>query len=238
MTLFDLHCHSSGISLCSRIPYDKVVDSAKEAGFKGIVLTNHYCEEYLNTISFDEWIEKYITEYELAKHYGDSVDMKVLFAVEVTMNFDKRVHMLIYGITPNLLRTHKLLYTKSLEELYAFCVEFNLTLIQAHPYRYGSTVLDTHYLDGIEINCHPKYGNAYSADIIDIATKKGLTVTCGCDFHGDVDYRPRGGMFIPDHINDGIALAKYLKESNEFTLQIHEIGEKLPVIKKVTINRK
>lgn len=237
MTLFDLHCHSSGISLCSRISYDKVVDSAKEAGFKGIVLTNHYCEDYLQSISIDEWIEKYIQEYELAKTYGESVNMKVLFAVEVTMNFDKRVHMLIYGITPELLRRHKPLYDKSLEELYEFCSKYDLTLIQAHPYRYGSTVLDTRYLDGIEINCHPKYGNTYSADIIEIATQKGLAVTCGCDFHGDVDYRPRGGMFVPDHISDGIALAKYLKETKEFTLQVHEIGEELPTIKKIVINK-
>lgn len=237
MTLFDLHCHSSGISLCSRIPYNDVVDSAKNAGFTGIVLTNHYCEDYLKNISFEDWIEKYIREFELARDYGKSVGIKVLFAVEVTMNFDKRVHMLIYGITPYLLRKYKNLYEKSLEELYAFCEEHDLTLIQAHPYRFGSTVLNTRFLHGIEINCHPKYGNTYSKEIIEIATKNKLSLSCGCDFHGDVDCRPRGGMFIPDDIDDSVTLGKYLRESKEFTLQIHEIGENLPTIRKIVIDR-
>jgi histidinol phosphatase-like PHP family hydrolase len=51
LMLIDMHAHSSGISTCCQIPYDKVIDTAKENGMDGIVLTNHYQKNpnyYLN----------------------------------------------------------------------------------------------------------------------------------------------------------------------------------------------
>lgn len=231
----DLHCHSSGISTCCCILYNVVVDTAKDAGFDAIVLTNHYCEDYTKDIGFDAWLEKYIEEYNLANEYGKSVGVKVFFGVEITMNFDKRVHMLVYGITQEQLKNNPKLYDKSLEDLYAFCKENNLTLIQAHPFRGGTTVLNTDYLDGIEINCHPKYFNTYSQKIIEIAQENNLSVTCGCDYHGDVPYRPKGGIFLPDTIQTDGDLAKYLKESKAFHLQIHEIFAPMPYKKDVVI---
>lgn len=232
--LCDLHCHSSGISTCCAIPYEAAIDTAKSAGFDAIVLTNHYCDDYTKDLGFSAWLEKYIEEYRLAEEYGKSVDFKVFFGVEVTMNFDKRVHMLVYGITPKQLRDNPKLYEKSLEELYAFCKENDLTLVQAHPFRGGTTVLNTDYLDGIEINCHPKYSSTYSEKIIEIAQKNNLCVTCGCDYHGDVPYRPQGGVFLPDTIKTDRDLAKYLKQALEFRLQIHELFALKPNVKRIT----
>lgn len=229
----DLHCHSSGISTCCSLPYNMIIDIAKEAGFDAIVLTNHYCEEYTKDIGLDKWLEKYIEEYRLASEYGNSVGCKVFFGVEVTMNFDKRVHMLVYGITQEQLKNSPRLYDKTLEESYAFCKENNLALIQAHPFRDGTTVLNTDYLDGLEINCHPKYFDTYSRKIIEIAQANKLSVTCGCDYHGDVPYRPQGGIFLLNTIQTDGDLAKYLKESKELHLQIHELFAPKPYKKDV-----
>ncbi len=235
--LCDLHCHSSGISTCCRIPYNIVIDEAKAAGFDAIVLTNHYCEYYTVDIGFDAWLEKYIEEYDLAKAYGESVGVKVFFGVEVTMNFDVRVHMLVYGISPQQLRDNPELYKKDLRGLYEFCRENDLTLVQAHPFRNGTTVLDTDYLDGIEINCHPIYGNTYSDVIPEIARDKKLSVTCGSDYHGDVPYRPQGGTYIPDCVKTDMDLARYLKRENVFKLKIHEPYADMLYEKEVIIDR-
>ena len=119
MILCDLHCHSSGISKCCRIPYTQVIDEAKQAGIQAIVLTNHYRKEDL--INPSSWLEGYIEEYEQAAIYGDSVGIRVYFGVEVTMEFDMRVHLLIYGITPKELKENPNLFDMSLAELSAFC---------------------------------------------------------------------------------------------------------------------
>lgn len=222
MFLCDLHCHSSGINKCCRIPYTQVIDEAKQAGIQAIVLTNHYRKEDL--INSSSWLDGYIEEYEQAAIYGDSVGIRVYFGVEVTMEFDPRVHLLVYGITPGELKEFYDLYDMSLQQLSALCRKNKYALIQAHPFRGGTTVLNTQYLDGIEINCHPAYGNTYSAEIIRIAKENEIAVTCGCDYHGDVPYRPQGGIYLPDTIQTSKDLAFYLKNTEEFHLQIHEIN--------------
>lgn len=197
---------------------------AKQAGIQGIVLTNHYCKDYLRNLSYEIWIDGYTEEYEQAKNYGNSVGIRVYFGVEVTMEFDPRVHLLIYGITPKEVKDNPNLFDMSLAELSAFCRKNQYALIQAHPFRGGTSVLDTKYLDGVEINCHPAYGNTYSDEIIRIAQENKIAVTCGCDYHGDVPYRPKGGIFLPETIRTSKDLAFYLKNTEEFHLQIHEIN--------------
>lgn len=238
MFLCDLHCHSSGISKCCHVPYKVVVDEAKQAGIQGIVLTNHYCKEYLTGFTYDAWIDKYTEEYEQAKCYGESVGIRVYFGVEVTMEFNRRVHLLVYGITKKGLKENPDLFDMSLAELSSLCRKKGYALIQAHPFRGATTILDTDYLDGIEINCHPLYGNTYSAEIIKTARENKIAVTCGCDYHGDVRYRPKGGMFLPDEIRTSEDLAFYLKNSNEFYLQVHEINAENIDRLSVKINRK
>lgn len=182
-------------------------------------------------------MDRYIEEYEQAAIYGDSVGIKVFFGVEVTMEFDRRVHMLVYGITPQELKEYYDLYDMSLQQLSALCRKNGFALVQAHPFRGGTTVLDTQYLDGIEINCHPAYGNTYSDEVIQIARENKIAVTCGCDYHGDVPYRPKGGIFLPDTIQTSIDLAFYLKNAEEFHLQIHEINAENFNLLSVKINR-
>lgn len=224
MFLCDMHCHSSGISRCAKINYKEAIDSAKKAGFKAIVLTNHYAKDYIIDNNYKEFIMRYVLEYEDAKIYGNKVGITVFFGVEVTMEFDRRVHLLIYGIDYLKLLERPNLFDLSLLELYSFCKKNKFALIQAHPFRGGTSVLDTRYLDGVEINCHPLYGNTYSDELIRIALTNHLAITCGCDYHGDVSYRPKGGMCLPDSIKTEEDLANYLINSDSYQLQIHEIN--------------
>lgn len=225
--LCEMHCHSSGISYCSHIPYNELVDITKAAGFDAMVLTNHYCRDYLKAISYEDWIEDYINEYSLAHQYGKTVGMKVFLGVEVTVDYDLGIHMLLYGITPELLRRDKNLFEKSLEELSNYCRNNGITLIQAHPFRYGRTVQEPSLLDGIEINCHPGH-EGHTSDIVRIAKENKLSVTCGNDYHGDTSYRPRGGMILPDNIETDQELALYIKNTSEFSLRVHEVGDSEP----------
>ena len=94
-------------------------------------------------------------------------------------------------------------------------------LVQAHPFRNGATVLDTNFLDGVEINCHPLYGNSYSKELLEIAEKHHLLVTCGGDFHADT-YHPKCGMFLPDTVKDHFDLGAYLLSSEKKKLCIQE----------------
>ena len=219
--LIDLHAHSSGISKCCKIPYDKVLTQAISGGIDGIVLTNHYQKSYIKDISIDEFIKNYISEFYAAEQYGKQKGCKVLFGIEVTMELYKNVHMLIYGVSPDFLRKNPFLFDCTQKELYELVKANNGVLIQAHPFRNGSTVLDTDFLDGVEINCHPKYSKSYAEELLKIAQKNHLILTCGGDYHADT-YRPKCGMFIPNKVKDNNDLRAFLLSDAEKELLIQE----------------
>ena len=210
--LIDLHCHTSGISHCCLLPAREICKIALNAGFNGICLTNHYCKQYVVDDNFDEWIEKYIKEYELTKSEGQKI------------GFDERVHLLLYGVSPDFLRREKRLYDKSLKELHEIAKKYSLILVQAHPFRNSAPLMNIKYLDGIEINCHPMYPDTFSERLEKIAKENGLILTCGCDFHGDTKYRAKGGTYFPDDVKNEKDLANYLNSTKKIKLRIQEIN--------------
>lgn len=218
--LFDLHCHTSGISRCCKLPYTVIVDMTKDYGYDGIVLTNHYTQWNIAE-NPDEFVERYIAEYENARLYGEKVGLKVLFGAEITVSYNEAVHLLIYGVTAEFLRKNKDLPNLTQKRLYEVCHENGCVLVNAHPYRYGMTVQDVNYLDGVEINCHFKYDKCYADELTKIAKENGLALTCGCDFHGDAE-KPYGGTYLPDNISNSIDLAKYIEACKVSNLKVHD----------------
>lgn len=219
--LIDLHAHSSGISSCCRIPFNEVINQAKDIGIDGIILTNHYQKSYVKNGSLNEFVDKYIAEFSATKKYADKIGYKAFFGIELTMELYPNVHMLIYGVEPSFLKENPEIFDKTQKELYSLVKSYGGILIQAHPFRNGTTVLDTDYLDGVEINCHPLYGNSYSKELQEIAKKDNLIITCGGDYHADA-YHPRCGMIFPDSIKSNSDILEYLLSSEKKKLYIQE----------------
>ncbi len=226
--LVDLHAHSSAISLCCRIRGAQVIDAAIENGIDGIVLTNHFQKSYMTEIGEEEFIRRYIQEYYLTKEIGEEKNFKVFFGIEVTMEKYSNVHMLIYGVEPAFLEETKGICDLTQEELYTLVKEKGGILVQAHPYRNGTTVLDTNFLDGVEINCHPLYKNSYREEITLVAFENGLRITSGGDFHADT-YRPVCGMYLPDDVAGEKALKDYICTAEKITICHHEPEAENPV---------
>lgn len=221
--IIDLHAHSSGVSRCCKAPYNIIIDEAISVGLDGFVLTNHYQKSYIENNDINALVDKYINEFYSAKEYGDSKNFKVYFGIEVTMEKYPMVHLLIYGVPFDFLRENHEIFTLTQQELYELVKSYGGILVQAHPFRNGTTVLDTRYLDGVEINCHPNYDNTHSAKLVDIARENNLILTCGGDFHYD-NYRPKCGVFVPDNIGDSIELGNFLKSTNKSVLYVQEIN--------------
>lgn len=219
--LTDLHAHSSGISKCCRIPYNEVIQTALQNGIDAIVLTNHYQSSYIGEDGLDGLVEKYIAEYTAAEAYGASVGCRVIFGIEVTAELYPNVHMLIYGVQPSFLRKHPSIFGYTQREMYEAVKAENGLLIQAHPFRNGTTVLPIEYLDGVEINCHPLYKKSHSEELYDLAKQKRMILTVGGDYHADT-YRPKCGMVLPDGIKNTVDLKEYLEADGEKLLTVQE----------------
>lgn len=219
--LIDLHAHTSGISKCCRVAAPEIVVRTKAHGMDGIVLTNHYQKSYFTDEEMLAFVDSYIEEFEYAKAVGDEFGVKVFYGIEVTMELYYKVHMLIYGVGADFLKKYPTVYDYTQEELYKTVKKEGGVLVQAHPFRGGTTVLDTAFLDGIEISCHPLYRNSYTEEILAIARENGLFVTVGGDYHADT-HRPKCGMYLPDNIADGIELGKFLANSQSAELFVEE----------------
>lgn len=222
--LIDMHTHSSGISGCCRLNVFEIVDAAKKVGLDGIILTNHYDSEgYLDYGSKADYVENYIKEYYDAKAYGEKVGLKVFFGIEVTAEFMERIHLLVYGVTEDFLRQNPEIYNLSLKELYELVHENGGILVEAHPFRHNCPILDTDYLDALEINCHPIYKTTHYEDVREGALKGGVKLTCGSDYHGDTSYRPFCGVEFPDNIRTIDDITQYIKNSSQINLRVHEV---------------
>ncbi len=219
--LIDMHAHSSGISRCCRIPYDEVIRRALDVGLDGIVLTNHYQKNYVLDGDAAAFAKKYTDEFRSAKAYGDTVGCKVFFGAEVTMERHGGAHLLLYGIDERFIEENPTVFELSQEELYRTVKAAGGTVVQAHPYRGKQNLLDVRFLDGVEVNCHPLYGKSDFEEMLAIARANGLILTCGGDFHADT-YRPRCGAYLPDHLQSGVEIGKYLLSAASLKLCIHE----------------
>ena len=111
------------------------------------------------------------------------------------------------------------------QELYGLVHAAGGVMVQAHPMRNGKNrLMDPAYLDGVEVNCHPKYDRCYAKELAELAKSNGWILTCGGDYHADT-YRVQCGMYLPDSITDGVQLGQYLKTADTVRLRVQEVGE-------------
>ena len=220
--LIDMHAHSSGISRCCRTDARTVMETAKANVIDGLILTNHYQEAYLTDEGSRVFAEKYINEYFFAEKHAKELDFKLFFGAEITAKRYDNAHILLYGLTPEMLLAHPDIFDYTLEDMSRIMHAAGGLIVQAHPFRNGGVMLDTRLLDGVEINCHPLYDDTHSDRLLKIAADNHIFVTCGGDYHADT-YRAVCGTYFPDTVSDMKDIISHLKASPEIRLHVHEL---------------
>ncbi len=222
--LIDLHAHSA-LSRCCKIDGIENLKVAKQYGMDGYVLTNHYDKSYLINDDKIEYANRYINEYYYIKEGSKELGIKVFFGIEITMAKHDNIHMLVYGVDPEWLIEYPDLYDYDIKDLYELAHKYNAILVQAHPLRKNINVLlDTNYLDGIELNSHTIKEGPHTDEILEIAKANNLLVTSGGDFHNDSP-RPKCGVYLPDNIETTKDIVEYLKTTNEIKMVVQENKE-------------
>ena len=229
--LLDMHAHTSGVSLCCRWDAKDVVFAAKNARIDGIVLTNHFQGNYVKDGNFDAFAQRYVDEYLLAKRIGDEAGVKVFFGMEVTMEKLANAHLLVYGVDADFAIAHPTIYSYTQKQLYDAVNACGGALVWAHPFRGGlSDKVDLALLDGLEINCHPKYGSTFANQVSEIAKLHDLSLTCGGDFHADT-YRPVCGMMTEAPVQNSKQVALLCKKRQTVKLLVQEPYSPASVVK-------
>lgn len=226
MFRYELHQHTWPCSHCAKGDPAKTVYALKEAGFAGLVLTNHFFHGNTGidrNLPWADFVRCYEEDYLAAKKAGDEIDFDVIFGIEEHIGGHKEV--LLYGITPEFLYAHPEISDGKLETVSNAAREFGALVFQAHPYRSRDYIdeplknLDISYLDGMETfnAANPEEENLLAEKY---AEEHGLLQCAGSDAHREVQ-AVRFGINSPVRIRDSFELVKVLR-SGEYTLYLGE----------------
>ena len=207
----DPHVHSSGTSRCSHVTCEQLIDEKIKLGYDGAILTNHCQEWYYPKEEHKNYIERVIEDFARGKAYADKKGFRFYLGLEVTLNIPHYADWLLYGVAEDILRKTPCLYTLTQKELFDFCEEHGVLLIQAHPYR--QSPCEPKYMHGVEINCTDGDLDKIP-QVEEFAKEHGLLITCGTDYHFP-ERTYHGGIYVPESCQTAVDVAKYIRKRGE-----------------------
>lgn len=215
----DPHVHSNGISRCSHMSCEEIIDAKMELGYDGVFLMNHCQEWYYQADTHPQFMEEVIQEFLRGKAYADTKGFRFYLGLEVTLMKPHYADWLLYGVTEEFLRSSPCLYTLSQKELFQLCEKWGILLVQAHPFRQSPG--EPEYMHGIEHNC--SQADVYKFDMVEAFAKEyGLFITCGTDYHFKENTR-FGGIFVPENCQTATDVAAYIKNVKNVNFFIPEV---------------
>jgi predicted metal-dependent phosphoesterase TrpH len=211
---YDTHVHTSETSPCGGIEGKKLVQLYKNAGYRGLVITDHYFNQYfdsLNDGSWEEKIESYLKGYKAALDEGRKLGLNIILGMEIRFEENDNDY-LVYGIDEAFLIENKELYKLGLEKFKKLAESNDLLIYQAHPFRSWIVPVDTKYLDGVEVfNGNPRQESANPL-ALSYANSNKLKMISGSDFH-QIEDLALGGIVIPEAPENSLEFVKLLNSN-------------------------
>lgn len=200
----ETHAHTAESSPCSRLSAEQLIGAYAQAGYAGVVVTDHLRFGYTVFAKNrpDEQIHKFLAGYDAACAAGEKYGVKVYLGAELYFEQDPQKEFLVYGADSNFLRDSLPFLTGSLEHFYSFAVSRGVLVVHAHPYRYTDYPANPVFVDGAEVyNLHPGHRSRNEL-ALDYAKKNHLIPLSGSDAH-ELHHVGRGGIrtaFIPTDV--------------------------------------
>ena len=156
---YELHAHTSECDKEARLSARELVHLYKNAGYAGMVITDHYIERFytlwfpneVEGLTHEQQVKRWLKGFLTAKEEGDKIGFVVLPGAEVRFNGYPNDY-LIYGLSEeafyNLPRLNEL---KNLQELLDLLPP-DVCVVQAHPFRDGMVVNNPSRLFGLEVH--------------------------------------------------------------------------------------
>lgn len=142
MFKYELHSHTSECDRDAILSAKELVHLYKEAGYDGMVITDHYIERFyrlwfpeeVKGLTHAQQVTRWLKGYRTAKEEGDRIGFTVLPGAEV--RFDNYPNdYLIYGVHEDFFYTvPRLNELKNIKELLSLMPK-DVCVVHAHPFR-------------------------------------------------------------------------------------------------------
>lgn len=207
----ETHLHTSEVSRCGKLQSTQLVKLYNEAGYKTILVTDHFQANVLDTLGDISWEDKvtiFLSGYYRVKVAAEKLGMHALLGAEFCF-VGQPNHYLAYGITKEFLCKYPDLHRMSIAEFYPIAKAAGVYMIQAHPYRDDNCHPTPEFADAVEVyNGNPRH-NDYNDRAEAYAAENNFPITSGSDAHQ-----------MPDVATGGIITAEPITTIEEYIAAI------------------
>lgn len=214
--VYETHLHTSQASACAKASGAQMARACFEAGYTGIMVTDHFfygnsCID--RSLPWHEWVERFCAGYEDAKAEGDRIGLQVFFGWEAN---DNGTEFLIYGLDKEWLLTHPEIKDATIEEQYRMVHAAGGLVVHCHPYRdepYIPAVRIfpdfTDAVEGVNATHASRKSKGHNNPDFDVRAREyaqrcGLPMTAGSDIHST------------DLLFGGIACSQKLQDVHDY----------------------
>lgn len=216
MFRIETHSHTKPASACAGNTGAEMARGYKEAGYDGLIITDHFFNGNSGidrSLPWEQKVDLFCEGYYSAKEEGDKIGLKVFFGFEYN---HAGAEFLVLNLTPQWLKDHPEVMEYDLVKVFDLIHEHGGFIIHAHPYREAPYLymirLYQNHVDAVEVK---NGGNVDRANIMAniYADAYGFPKTCGSDQHWVPGLRGNGMEFDEDidTIEDFINLLKQKK---------------------------
>lgn len=226
--LYETHLHTMEGSACGKVSGREYVQFYKDAGYDGIIITDHFfggnCRPDRD-LPWEEWVNQYCSGYEAAKEEGDKIGLKVFFGLEERFNTNGEFNAdewLIYGLDKEYLLSHPEMRTWTRADYLKNVHAAGGCCVQAHPFR------DRNYVDAFRLSLGVdaiegyNSNNKIEADVLAnlYAKKHNLVMVAGGDVHfcGHVPPEKMAGVEFEKPLESIHDYVQAILERKPFTL--------------------
>jgi predicted metal-dependent phosphoesterase TrpH len=227
--LYETHLHTVRSSACGVSPGRDYIHRYIDAGYTGIIVTDHFFRG--NTaihrhLLWREWVNRFCRGYEETREAGEHLGLDVFFGWEET--FDGCDDYLVYGLDKAWLLEHPESRNWTRGQQYRAVKAAGGCVVQAHPFRQHSyisrVILSAGCVDAVEAANAGNHERSYDALAGRYAEKLGLPQTAGSDIH-DADQFDWGeifGVYLDKKMETVADYVKAIKEKNIAGLRVSE----------------
>jgi len=211
MIKLETHCHTLYGSHCGLADADTIVSRYLDAGYDGVVITNHFVKKHFDSYKGEtdrEKLDFYFSLFDEVKEKGEKKGLKVFLGSEVSACTSEE-YMLV-GFDRSLFYDNRPLFEMNQKELFELAEKNGLFFYQSHPFRDRVKVLgDPKYMHGAEVfNGHYHHTN-FNEKAVEFCEKNNLIGLSGTDFHKP-EQPITAGIIVPDYVTDEKKLVECL----------------------------
>ena len=210
---YDTHVHTAETSPCGKVPAEVMVRLYSEAGYSGVVITDHFVKQIFDIQFFKSWdskIDTYLKGYKAAAEAGKKYGLDVILGIELTFPENSNDY-LIYGIDEQFLKENKELYRLGLEGFRRLTADRGILIFQAHPFRPYMISASPDLIDGVEVYNGNIRHDSRNELALGYALENRLKMSSGSDAHRIGD-QARGGIILPHRISNSKELVQAFNE--------------------------